>query len=566
MADIVFLVDGSASIGLSNFQQIRDFLSSLVSNFDIAPNKVRIGLVQFSDTPRTEFYLKTYENKQQILDYIRQLPYKTGGTNTGLGLEFLLKSHFVEEAGSRAKWNVPQISVVITDGNSQDEVEPHAQELRQKGIKLYAIGIKDADEKLLKQIANQPYDQYVYSVSDFTALQEISQNSETISLIADCREITSADIVLLVDSSDSVGDTNFAEIRRFLHTFVDRLEIGGDKVRVGLAQFSHAPYQEFLLDAYRDKANLLKQLENIMYHKGGTNIAKALDFIRESYFSQARKNVPRIAIVITNGNTNDTAEEAAQKLRQQGVVIFVIKTGQADATHLSTVANSPQEEFLFSVDTYQKLDGLSSGHLENVMQSCKFTAEADMYFLLDESGSISYDDFDDMKAFILEFLHVFEIGPDQVRIGVVKFADKATPVFHLNTYNTKAKVQKAVKALFMEGGGTRTDLGLEEMIPLFKQAEQTRKKKVREFLIVITDGKSEHVGKPLKVHAEQLRKQNVTIYAIGVKDADKAELEDMSGSPKRTFFVNNYDALKEIKSKILKEICSFEGEDFMAEL
>lgn len=176
MADIVFLVDGSASIGLKNFQQIRDFLSSLVSNFDIAPNKVRIGMVQYSDTPRTEFSLNTYEDKQEILDYIKRLPYKTGGTNTGLGLEFLLKNHFVEEAGSRAKQRVPQIAVVITDGNSQDEVEQYAQELRQKGIKIYAIGIKDADEKLLKEIATQPYDQHVYSVSDFAALQGISQN------------------------------------------------------------------------------------------------------------------------------------------------------------------------------------------------------------------------------------------------------------------------------------------------------------------------------------------------------------------------------------------------------
>ena len=154
---------------------------------------------------------------------------------------------------------------------------------------------------------------------------------------------------------------------------------------------------------------------------------------------------------------------------------------------------------------------------------------------------------------------MFQIGPDKVRIGVVKFADKATIVFRLSTYDAKADVEKAVKDLFMEGGGTRTDLGLYAMIPLFKQAEQTRKEKVRELLIVITDGKSEPVGTPVKVPAELLRKQNVTIYAVGVKNADMTELDDMSGSPKRTFYVKNYDALKLIKTKILKEICSFEG-------
>lgn len=173
-ADIVFLVDGSASIGLRNFQQIREFLTSVVTNFDISPNKVRVGMVQFSDTPKTEFFLNTYEVKQEILDYIKRLPYKTGGTNTGLALQFLLKNHFTEQAGSRANQMVPQIVFVITDGSSQDEVEPYAQELRQKGIKVYAIGIKDADEKFLKKVASQPYENHVYSVSDFNALQEIS--------------------------------------------------------------------------------------------------------------------------------------------------------------------------------------------------------------------------------------------------------------------------------------------------------------------------------------------------------------------------------------------------------
>lgn len=159
---------------------------------------------------------------------------------------------------------------------------------------------------------------------------------------------------------------------------------------------------------------------------------------------------------------------------------------------------------------------------------------------------------------------MFEIGPDKVRIGVVKFASHATTVFRLDTYNTKSEVEKAVKDLIMYGGGTRIDLGLEAMIPLFQQASQTRKEKVREILIMITDGKSEAGGTPVNIPAEEMRRQNITIYAIGVKDADMAELEEVSGSPKRTFYVQNYDALKLIKTKVLKEICSFEGKFFRA--
>ncbi len=176
VADIVFLVDGSSSIGLENFQQVREFLSSLVENFDVAPDKNRIGLVQYSDTPHTEFFLNTYQNKEEILSYIQNLQYKFGRTFTGQGLEFMLKQHFVEKAGSRAQQNVPQIAIVITDGDSQDDVESQAREVRQRGIKIFTIGIKGANESLLRQIANEPYDQHVYSVSDFAALQGISRS------------------------------------------------------------------------------------------------------------------------------------------------------------------------------------------------------------------------------------------------------------------------------------------------------------------------------------------------------------------------------------------------------
>ena len=169
------MVDGSWSIGSENFKQIRQFLYTLVNSFDVDPEHVRIGLVQYSTTPRTEFKLNTFQDKKDILQYINILPYMGGGTQTGLGLDYMLTEHFVEAAGSRGQ-NVPQIAVVITDGKSQDNVESHAQDLKRKGIVLYAIGIKDADEEQLKEIANEPHSQHVYSVSNFAALQGISES------------------------------------------------------------------------------------------------------------------------------------------------------------------------------------------------------------------------------------------------------------------------------------------------------------------------------------------------------------------------------------------------------
>lgn len=177
-ADIVFMVDGSSSIGADNFEQVRQFLKTLVRGFDVGPGRVRIGLVQYSNMPRTEFHLHTFQNKRAILEYISGLLYRGGGTNTGRGLEFLLAEHFAEDAdGQRhAKGHVPRVAVVITDGKSQDNVELHAAELKRRGVILYAVGIKDADKEQLQEMASAPHLQHMFSVSDFAALQGISQS------------------------------------------------------------------------------------------------------------------------------------------------------------------------------------------------------------------------------------------------------------------------------------------------------------------------------------------------------------------------------------------------------
>jgi hypothetical protein len=40
---MVFLVDGSWSVGHSHFQQVKDFLASVIEPFEIGPDKVQVG-------------------------------------------------------------------------------------------------------------------------------------------------------------------------------------------------------------------------------------------------------------------------------------------------------------------------------------------------------------------------------------------------------------------------------------------------------------------------------------------------------------------------------------------
>lgn len=161
-----------------------------------------------------------------------------------------------------------------------------------------------------------------------------------------------------------------------------------------------------------------------------------------------------------------------------------------------------------------------------------------------------------MKKFILEFLHTFRIGPNHIRIGVVKFADSPTLEFDLQTYSDVKALKDAIVNIKQIVGGKETGKALEFMSPQFHRALVTRGHKVKEYLVVITDGKSTD---KVKAPADKLRKQNVVVYAVGVKNADEKELLEISGDPQRTFFVNNFDALKPIKDDIITDICSQDG-------
>ncbi|XP_062266177.1 collagen alpha-1(XIV) chain isoform X1 [Platichthys flesus] len=171
ISDIVILVDGSWSIGRINFRLVRSFLENLVRAFSVDIDRTRIGLAQYSGDPRIEWHLNAHSTKEAVMDAVKNLPYKGGNTLTGLALTFILENSFKPESGSRS--GVPKIGILITDGKSQDDVIPPAQSLRDAGIELFAIGVKNADENELKAIASPPEDTHVYVVADFAVMSDI---------------------------------------------------------------------------------------------------------------------------------------------------------------------------------------------------------------------------------------------------------------------------------------------------------------------------------------------------------------------------------------------------------
>jgi len=78
-ADFVFVLDGSGSIGSSNFNKVKSFVQSVVEAFDISSEKVRVGLIEFSSQAEVQFDLLRYSNKQDVMSAVGRMPYNYGG-------------------------------------------------------------------------------------------------------------------------------------------------------------------------------------------------------------------------------------------------------------------------------------------------------------------------------------------------------------------------------------------------------------------------------------------------------------------------------------------------------
>uniref|UniRef100_H3A0C7 VWFA domain-containing protein n=1 Tax=Latimeria chalumnae TaxID=7897 RepID=H3A0C7_LATCH len=566
IADIVFLVDGSWSIGKENFKQVQEFLYTLVDGFDIGLDKIRIGLVQYSSTPRTEFYLNSYSKKEDILQYVRNLIYKGGGTKTGLSLNFSLKNHFTASAGSRAAEGVPQVAVVITDGSSQDSIQEPSLAMKNAGITLYAIGIKDADLTELNEIASDPDDKHVYNVADFAALQGISESIIQECIVCTVKPIKTknsshlqtlakasiADIVFLVDGSSSVGINNFQEVRSFLYTLVESLDVRRDQVRIGLAQYNNEPYKEFLLNEYTTKIDILEEINKFPYRAGGTYTGKALDFVRREYFtesagSRAQQNIPQILVVITDGESTDEVHTPAEELRQNGITVYVVGIGTHGYEELREIANRPSEKFLFNIDNFSVLQDLTTNLLKTMcyvvetqiqgesLEPYNFIVStaispiyADVIFLVDSSSNMGAVAFQQIKYFITRIVNRLDVGIDRYRIGLAQYNTEAQVEFLLNRYQAKDQVLNHIRRNFnFRGGSLMTGHAIEFLRSTFYNASAGSRINDRypQFAIIITSARSED---SVQRAARELQSGGVTVLSIGVRNSDRVELEQMA--------------------------------------
>ncbi|XP_015484799.1 collagen alpha-1(VII) chain-like isoform X3 [Parus major] len=173
-ADVGFLVDESSSIGQSNFNKVKDFLFRIVSYFPkIGPEGTQVAVAQYNEEPRAAFHFNQHRDRNGALGAIKGLSYTGGNTKTGHAISYVLKELFQPSRGMRPGF--PRILVLVTDGQSQDDVLPPARAAHALGLRVIAVGVSGADPVELHKILLQQNPQNVFYVSTFDDFPQILQ-------------------------------------------------------------------------------------------------------------------------------------------------------------------------------------------------------------------------------------------------------------------------------------------------------------------------------------------------------------------------------------------------------
>ena len=161
------------------------------------------------------------------------------------------------------------------------------------------------------------------------------------------------DIVLVLDGSDSISRDNFDKVKSSVEDFTRQLDIGTDKIWLGLVLYSTNLTQTIQLTG--NKNEILQRISQLKHERLGTNTAAGILKMSELLL-YGRPNVPKLGVVVTDGQSLEPTltRATARAAMDAGVDMYSVGIGdQIDKSELQGLASAPNMSITF--DNFDKL-------------------------------------------------------------------------------------------------------------------------------------------------------------------------------------------------------------------
>ncbi|WAR10991.1 MATN1-like protein [Mya arenaria] len=536
-ADIMFLLDGSDSIDQREWKLERDFVARMVNSLNISPGTINVGFTVYSSDIDQHVGLRPFKPRLVLNAMAKNLARPTGiATNTARGIA-KVREAFRNQSPERA--NSPKIMIVITDGSSENPAETIRQAglAKQDGIKIITVGVgKNIFEEELREIATNK--QKYYNSPDFAALSGIE--SQIRNMI--CKVITTtvrpytfgpptppptrfplaenikcnnpADIIFLIDGSDSISDADFVRLKNFVVRLIENFEITNDAIHVGMIVYSTLIGNKVPLFPFKNKFVLKMLTKNLEHPKFGTDTAAGVAAARDMLRTQGRPDAPEMIVVITDGRSASPRNTIIQAgiAKAQGITMISIGVGKdIFSEELRQIASGPN--YVSEVADFKGLENIVNVLRNLICTSITTPATTtttmlpptpppsipppadglicnvpgDVMFVLDGSNSIKPNDWIRQRNFVANLISHLEVGPEYIHVSVVVYSTTIGDVIPLIPFRSKFMLKRNVAQLTQPRFGTDTALGIQRAREILKGQGRADAPSI---VIVVTDGKS----------------------------------------------------------------------------
>lgn len=389
--DLAFIVDSSESIGSTNFALAKDFIITLIDRLEkdqkvkFTVNESRVSVVQYSGSRAQEVVQMGSNNIATLTDFkqaVRDLNWLAEATYTGEALEFALNNAIALMRQEN------KVVLVLTDGRSdisRDKVPLDVlcgKDLRVGGLGVMDYSGRQPNQEQIEDVVckSDPKPGFSFVLDNFAELLDDTFLQNLTSRICQDKKYPdykcpisfseNANILVMMDSSASVGQKNFETSKDFVRLLADRFltaeRKGGATVRVGVGQYSRNARMEQELTT--NLTLLSYRVEEAAFQNDGTNVIDAMEFAITNLRGRGDASGGKKKLVLFSDGRSQAVTEAVLEKRVRevadaGVELFVISVGsQVNEANLRTLVSRGRQDdlsyaqrHLFRVPDYPSL-------------------------------------------------------------------------------------------------------------------------------------------------------------------------------------------------------------------
>lgn len=167
---------------------------------------------------------------------------------------------------------------------------------------------------------------------------------------------TKSDIVLVLDSSGTVGFANWPKVKQFAELFISRVKLGEEKDSK-LAMVSFAATAEELYPLTASKVRLNNAIQSAAWMKTSTNTAEGAG-LAKTMFVNGRAESQRVMVIVTDGMPESSYLFATvmKQVKSAGIRVIIVAVGTGvDTTRLKNWVSWPWQDNFHALASYDEL-------------------------------------------------------------------------------------------------------------------------------------------------------------------------------------------------------------------